>query len=88
MKKFMVLALFMYLAACRSPEDKATGDPDSSNFNHQAKPNLNTATDFDKKSTDSPDTSSAPASMKQNANSPTNGTNRGYGTGKDSGRQK
>lgn len=78
----------MYSVSCNNPEDKATGNPDSTSFNQDEKKNLNTATDFDKKETDRADTSRSPATSKENTQSKTEGTNRSYGTGQDSSKQK
>ena len=33
MKKLMLLALLVYATSCSNPEDRATGDPDSTSFN-------------------------------------------------------
>ena len=77
MKKLILLALLVYGVSCSNPEDRATGNPDSSSFNTDEKKNLNTATDF-KSNTDIPDTSASPATSKENTNSSTTGTNRSY----------
>lgn len=84
----MLMALLMYGVSCSNPEDRATGNPDSSSFNTDEQKNLNTATDFDQTSTDTPDTSASPATSKENTNSDTKGTNRSYGAQRDSGKQK
>ena len=84
----MLLAVLISAFSCSNPEDRATGNPDSTSFNQDEKKNLNTATDFDKKETDGPDTSTSPATSKENAKSTTEGTNRSYGAGPDSSKQK
>ena len=77
MKKLMLLALLLYGVSCTNPEDRATGDPDSTSFNADEQKTPNTATDFNNPTTESPDTSSSP-SVSTPA-SGTTGTNRGYG---------
>ena len=78
----------MFGVACQNPEDRATGDADSSTFNSNTENNLNTATDnIDNPTSAMPDSSSSPATSKENTNSTTNGTNRAYGAGRDSGRK-
>lgn len=88
MKRLMLLGLLIYGASCSNPEDRATGNPDSSNFNSDENKVLNSRpgptdpnsqTDVEK-----PDTSVSPATSNKNSNSNTQGTNRSYGTGKDS----
>ena len=92
MKKLMLLALLIYGISCSNPEDKATGNPDGSSFNADDEKVLNSRpgptdpnsqTDVEK-----PDTSASPATSKENINSKTKGTNRSYGTGGDSNKQK
>ncbi len=80
----MLLIVLMYVASCTNPEDRATGNSDSSSFNTDENKNLNTATDFNNKETERLDTSISPATSKENTNSKTSGTNRSYGTGGDS----
>lgn len=78
----------MYSASCTNPEDKATGNPDSTNFNSDDNKVLNSRpgpTDPGSQSdVSNPDTSVSPATSDTNSNSSTRGTNRSYGTGKDS----
>jgi hypothetical protein len=89
MKKLMVLALLMYATSCVNPEDKATGNADSTAFNQTGNENnLNTASDKPDNHASDNDTSSSPATMKENSNSATDGTNRGYKAGGDSNRKK
>lgn len=92
MKKLMLLALLIYGVSCSNPEDRATGNPDGSRFNADdnkvtnSRPgptDPNSQTDVEK-----PDTSSSPATSKENVNSATKGTNRSYGAGHDSSKQK
>jgi hypothetical protein len=87
MKKLMMPALIVFFVACANPEDRATGNEDSTRFNAQERNNLNTATELDNKNTEQGDTSKSPATSKQNANSETSGTNRTYGGGEDSTRK-
>ena len=87
MKKLMLLALLVYATSCSNPEDKATGDPDSTSFNQSGNDkNLNTAGDDpgNQSNANNNDTSSSPGTMKENANSDTKGTNRSYKAGGDS----
>ena len=91
MKKLMVLACLMYFASCSNPEDKATGNADSSSFNQSGNDkNLNTATDDigNQSHANNNDTSASPSTSKQNTVTPTQGTNRSYGAGKDSSQKK
>ena len=83
MKKFLVLALLIYAASCSNPEDKATGNPDSTSFNQSGnEKNLNTTDDAGNQShANNNDTSAAPSTSKQNVNSSTQGTNRTYTPG-------
>ena len=83
MKKFLLLALITYSFSCSNPEDRATGDADSTSFNANEQKSLNTATDF-KNLDESADTSASPALDKKNAESETSGTNRPYTPGHDS----
>ncbi len=92
MRKPMLLIVLIYIASCTNPEDRATGNPDSSNFNSDENKVLNSRpgpTDANSQSdAEKPDTSASPATSKENANSATQGTNRSYGTGKDSSKGK
>lgn len=92
MKKLMLLALVLYNVSCSNPEDQATGNPDSSSFNTDEQKVLNSKpgpTDPNSQTdAEKPDTSASPATSKENANSGTKGTNRSYGAGKDSAKQK
>ncbi len=92
MKKLMLLALLIYGVSCSNPEDRATGNPDSTSFNKDDQKVLNSRpgptdpnsqTDVEK-----PDTSASPATSKGNTNSATKGTNRSYGVDHDSSKQK
>jgi len=89
MKKLILLALITYCTSCANPEDRATGNPDSTSFNNNENV-LNSqpgVTDPGSQSAvEMSDSSSSPATIKGNTNSATNGTNRGYGGGRDSGR--
>ncbi len=87
MKKLLFLALLIYGISCSNPEDRATGNPDSTSFNSDEQKTLNTAADL-KSNTDVPDTSSSPATSQENINSKTTGTNRTYGAQGDSSKQK
>lgn len=86
----MFLALLIYCTSCSNPEDKATGNPDSSSFNQSGNDkNLNTTDDLGNQShADDNDTSSSPSTSKRNANSKTDGTNRSYVPGGDSAKKK
>ena len=90
MKKILLLALLVYCTSCSNPEDKATGDPDSTSFNQSGNDkNLNTTDDPGNQSNlNNNDTSSSPATSSKNVNSSTQGTNRSYKAGGDSSRQK
>jgi hypothetical protein len=93
MKKLMLMALLMYCTSCASPEDKATGDADSTNFNQSGNnKNLNTATDEpgNQSHANNNDTSASPATSKQNSNSGKEGAHRSYvpGGAKDSTHKK
>ena len=91
MKKFMLLALLIYCTSCSNPEDKATGNADSTNFNQSGNDkNLNTATDEpgNQSHANNNDTSASPATSKGNVNSGTQGTNRSYKAGGDSTNKK
>lgn len=92
MKRLMVLTLLIYATSCSNPEDRATGNPDSKTFNSDGKKVLNSRpgptdpnsqTDAEKS-----DTSAAPATSKENTQSATQGTNRSYGGGQDTGKHK
>lgn len=91
MKKLTLLALLIYGVSCSNPEDRATGNPDSTSFNTDEEKVLNSRpgpTDPDSRTdVEKPDTSSSPATSKENANSDTKGTNRSYGAGSDSSKQ-
>lgn len=87
----MLLALLVYCTSCSNPEDKATGNADSTSFNQSGNDNnLNTATDKpgNQSHFENNDTSSSPATSKANANSKTDGTNRSYVPGGDSTKKK
>lgn len=92
MKKLMLLALLIYGISCSNPEDKATGNPDGSRFNTDDEKVLNSRpgpTDPNSQTdVGTPDTSASPATSKENINSKTNGTNRSYGAGGDSSKNK
>jgi hypothetical protein len=91
MKKILLLALLIYGTSCSNPEDKATGNPDSTSFNQSGNDkNLNTANDDpgNQSHANNNDTSSSPATSRKNVNSSTQGTNRSYKAGGDSSRQK
>ena len=92
MKKLLLLTLIMYGTSCSNPEDRATGNPDSTSFNQDNEKVLNSRpgpTDPNSQSgVEKPDTSASPGTSKENVNSPTQGTNRGYGAAKDSSKQK
>ncbi|GEO09612.1 hypothetical protein [Segetibacter aerophilus] len=91
MKKLIVLALLTYVTACTNPEDRATGDADSTSFNQSGnEKNLNTASDDPENQShaNNNDTSAMPSTSKQNVNSPTEGTNRSYKAGGDSSNKK
>ena len=86
MKKLIVLALMMYVTSCANPEDRATGDPDSTTFNQSGNDkNLNTANDDpgNQSNVENNDTSASPSTSKENVNSSTQGTNRPYKAGGD-----
>lgn len=88
----MLLALLIYGTSCSNPEDKATGNPDSTSFNQSGNDkNLNTSSDKpdNQSHANDSDTSSSPATSKRNADSGTSGTNRSYIPGsKDSSHKK
>lgn len=87
MKKLLLIGLLFYGTSCTNPEDRATGDADSTTFNSNENEVLNTASDNNNPMSQMPDSSVSPATSGKNASSSTNGTNRGYGTGRDSSRQ-
>lgn len=83
MKKILLLTLLFYTVSCSNPEDRATGDPDSTSFNQSGNDkNFNTAgggNDLGNQSNiNEGDTSASPSTSKENANSKTQGTNRAY----------
>lgn len=86
----MFLTLVIAAVSCSNPEDRATGNGDSSRFNSDDKKVLNSRpgpTDPNSQSdVEKPDTSNIPSTSKQNSNSTTQGTNRSYGTSGDSAR--
>jgi hypothetical protein len=82
----MLLSLLIYAVSCTNPEDRATGNPDKTNFNTDENKQLNTASSLDNTNTNRLDTSANPATSKENSNSTTTGTNRTYGTTGDSAR--
>ncbi|MDB5247712.1 MAG: hypothetical protein JWQ40_2106 [Segetibacter sp.] len=89
MKKLILAALLFHAASCSNPEDKATGDADSTSFNSSdASFNSPPGGASDSQGSMAPglDTSAAPAIDKKNADSKTDGTNRSYGA--DSGKKK
>lgn len=90
MKKLIALAFLMYATSCANPEDKATGNPNSTSFNQSGNDkNFNTTDDPDNQSNvNNNDTSASPATSKENANSATEGTNRSYKAGGDSSQKK
>ena len=90
MKKLMLLALLVYSTSCSNPEDKATGDADSTSFNQSGNDNnFNTQDNLGSQSNpNANDTSSSPGTMKENANSETEGTNRSYKAGGDSAKKQ
>jgi hypothetical protein len=91
MKKLIVLALLTYVTACTNPEDKATGDADSTPYNRTGnEKNLNTATDKPENQShaNKNDTSASPSTSKQHVNSSTEGTNRSYKAGGDSSKKQ
>lgn len=81
----MLLALLIYGTSCSNPEDKATGNPDSTSFNNDNEKVLNSRpgpTDPNSQSNvEGPDTSAMPSTSKQNVKSSTQGTNRTYTPG-------
>jgi len=86
MKKLLMIGLLVYGVSCTNPEDRATGDADSTTFNSNTENRLNTPATTDNPSTATPDSSLSPSTNIDNSNSSTNGTNRGYRSGRDSGR--
>lgn len=92
MKKLILLALLIYGVSCSNPEDRATGNPDGSSFNSDDEKVLNSRpgpTDPNSQTdVENPDTSASPSTSKENVNSATRGTNRSYGGGRDSSKQK
>lgn len=88
MKRLMLAGVMLYCASCSNPEDRATGNPDATRFNSDENKVLNSRpgpTDPNSQSdVERPDTSEIPAISDKNSNSKTEGTNRSYGTGKDS----
>lgn len=91
MKKLIVMAILMYVTSCANPEDRATGDADSTTFNQSGnETNLNNSNDDPQgqASANMSDTSSSPSTSKQNVNSATEGTNRSYKAGGDSSKSK
>lgn len=91
MKKLM-LGMIFYAASCSNPEDRATGNPDSTTFNSDENKVLNSRpgpTDPNSQTdAEKPDTSASPATSIENTNSKTQGTNRSYGAGQDSSNKK
>ena len=83
----MLLFLLITIFSCSNPEDRATGNPDSTSFNSDESKVLNSRpgpTDPNSQNDAAkPDTSSSPSTSKENSNSNTKGTNRSYGTEKD-----
>ncbi|MDQ6814701.1 MAG: hypothetical protein M3040_13250 [Bacteroidota bacterium] len=90
MKNLLMLALMIYCTSCAGPEDKATGNANSTMFNKSGNgQNLNApASTGNQSTTNNNDTSAIPSTSKQNVNSPTEGTNRPYKAGGDSSRNK
>lgn len=88
----MLSALLIYGVSCSNPEDRATGNPDSTSFNSDDQKVLNSRpgpTDPNSQSdVEKLDTSASPATSKENAHSTTQGTNRSYGVDHDSSKQK
>ena len=85
MKKLLLIGLLIYGTSCTNPEDQATGNADSSTFNTNTENNLNTPASTDNPTTATPDSSLSPSTNIDNTNSSTNGTNRPYRSGRDSG---
>jgi len=87
MKRLMMLALLIYGTSCSNPEDRATGNPDSKKFSNDENKVLNSRpgpTDPNSQSdVEKPDTSVIPATSDKNTNSKNLGTNRSYGTARD-----
>lgn len=88
MKKLLLIAIVCYGTSCTNPEDRATGNKDSSRFNSNEKKVLNSRpgpTDPKSQSDgEKADTSGSPSTSSKNTHSATNGTNRGYKAGGDS----
>lgn len=88
MKRLMLLTLLIYGVSCSNPEDRATGNPDGERFNSDENKVTNSRpgpTDPNSQSdVEKPDTSNIPALSDTNARSKTLGTNRSYGTARDS----
>lgn len=88
MKRLMLLTLLIYGVSCANPEDRATGNPDGKRFNADEKKVTNSRpgpTDPNSQSdVEKPDTSTIPALSDKNVRSKTLGTNRSYGTARDS----
>ena len=86
----MLLGVLITAFSCNNPEDRATGNPDSTRFNSDENKVLNSRpgpTDPNSQSdVAKPDTSNIPSTSKENSHSDTKGTNRSYGTKGDSAR--
>ena len=84
----MLLGLLITAVSCTNPEDRATGNPDSTSFNSDENKVLNSRpgpTDPNSQSDAAkPDTSANPSTSKENSDSDTKGTNRSYGAEGDS----
>lgn len=80
----MLFALLLYVTSCSNPEDKATGNPDSTSFNKGGTDkNLNTpAPELGNQAEGASDSISA--ASKNKATSPAEETNRSYKAGGDS----
>lgn len=87
----MLLGLLMYAVSCTNPEDRATGNPDSTSFNQSGTDqNLNTGASAiidSQPSVTNSDTAATPSTS--NPNDKTDGSNRSYIPGsKDSSQKK
>ena len=85
MRKLMLMAILLYGVSCSNPEDRATGNADSTSFNSNENKVLNSRpgpTDPNSQTNGMrPDTSVSPSTSVQNSKSSTTGTNRGYRAG-------
>ena len=88
MKKLLLPALLIFAASCSNPEDRATGNPDSSRFNSDDKKVLNAGNGplgngGNKSDAKMPDTSVSHAASGKNADTSTKVANRSYGKERD-----